>query len=198
MRPMRSLTLCFAGCSGNDSAMQATPSTPNPTTPGLAEALAYVELHRLESRYADVVTRRAWGELADIVRDDCPIVVDVRHTKFELTGPTEYGEFIDGAIQRFSLFEFVLLNMVFRIDAERGVAAARVYMQEMRQNVSDGRRTDAYGVYHDRLERSDDSRWWFAWRHYRSFARTAEPRVDTDFAVFDLPVIPLEEILGGD
>lgn len=175
-----------------------TPTTPVHTTPpdpGLAEAVAYVELQRLESRYADVVTRRAWGELADFVRYDCPIVVDVRHTKFEFTGPTEYGQFIDGAIQRFSLFEFVLLNMVFQIDAQRGVAAARVYMQEIRQNVSDGRRTDAYGVYHDRLERSDDGRWWFARRHYRSFARNAEPRVDTDLDVFDLPVIPLEDIL---
>ena len=173
------------------------PSPDTPLDPGLAEALAYVELQRLESRYADVVTRRAWDELADIVRDDCPIVVDVRHTTFEFTGPTEYGEFIDGAIQRFSVFEFVLLNMVFRIDAPRGVAAARVYMQEIRQNVSDGRRTDAYGVYHDRLERSDDGLWRFARRHYRSFARTAEPRVDTDLDVFDLPAIPLEEILEG-
>ena len=124
-------------------------------------------------------------------------VAYVRHTKFEFTGPTEYGEFIDRAIQRFSLFEFVLLNMVFLIDTERGVAAARVYMQEIRQNVSDGRRTDAYGVYHDRLERSDDGRWWFARRHYRSFARTAEPRVDADIDVFDLPVIDLADILNG-
>ena len=178
--------------------MTPPPSHDKHTDPGLAEAVAYVELQRLESLYADVVTRRAWDELADIVRDDCPIVVDVRHTKFEFTGPTTYGEFIDGAIQRFSVFEFVLLNTVFRIDAQRGVAAARVYMQEIRQNVSDGRRTDAYGVYHDRLERSDDGRWWFARRHYRSFARTAEPRVGTDLDVFDLPVIPLEEILGGD
>lgn len=178
-----------------------TPPPPSHDTspdPGLAEAVAYLELHRLESRYADVVTRRAWGELAELVRADCPIVVDVRHTKFELTGPTEYGEFINRAIQRFSVFEFVLLNMVFLIDTERGVAAARVYMQEIRQNVSDGRRTDAYGVYHDRLERSDDGHWRFARRHYRSFARTAEPRVETDLDVFDLPVIPLEEILGGD
>lgn len=169
-----------------------------PSDPGLAEAVAYVELQRLESRYADVVTRRAWNELADLVRGDCPIVVDVRRTKFEFTGPTAYGEFIDGAIQRFSMFEFVLLNTVMQIDAGRGVAAARVYMQEIRQNVSDGRRTDAYGVYHDRLERDGDGRWWFARRHYRSFARTAEPLVDADLDVFDLPVIPLEEILRGD
>jgi len=174
------------------------PSQDTPADLGPAEAVAYVELQRLERRYADVVTRRAWGELADLVRDDCPIVVDVRHTKFEFTGPTEYGAFIDRAIQRFSLFEFVLLNMVFQIDAQRGVAAARVYMQEIRQNVSDGRCTDAYGVYHDRLEQGSDGRWRFARRHYRSFARTAEPRVDADYDVFDLPVIPLEEILVGD
>ena len=171
------------------------PTTPSPATPGLAEALAYVELQRLQSRYADVVTRRAWGELADFVRADCPIVVDVRHTKFEFTGPTEYGQFIDRQIQRFSLFEFVLLNMVMQIDAGRGIAAARVYMQEIRQNVSDGCRTDAFGVYHDRLERDHDGCWWFARRHYRSFARNAEPRVDTDLEVFDLPVIDLEDIL---
>ena len=173
------------------------PTGPDPTAPGLVVALAYLELHRLESRYADVVTRRAWDELAGFVRSDCLIMVDVRHTKFEFTGPTEYGEFIARQIERFSLFEFVLLNSVFEIDAEHGVAAARVYMQEVRQNVSDGRRTDAYGVYHDRLERGNDGRWWFARRHYRSFARTAEPRVATDFDVFDLPVIDLEDILSG-
>ncbi len=173
------------------------PSQDTPPDPDLAEALAYVELQRLQSRYADVVTRRAWGELADFVRVDCPIVVDVRHKTFEFTGPTEYGEFIDRQIERFSLFEFVLLNSVYHIDTSRGVAAARVYMQEVRQNVSDGHRTDAYGVYHDRLEQGDDGRWWFARRNYRSFARTAEPRVDTDYDVFDLPVIPLEDILGG-
>ena len=97
---------------------------------------------------------------------DCPIVVDVRHKKFELIGPAQYGEFIARQIERFSLFEFVLLNTVMRIDVPAGVAAARVYMQEIRQNVSDGRRTDAYGVYHDRLVRDSAGRWWFAKRHY--------------------------------
>ena len=173
------------------------PSQETPSEPALAEALAYLELQRLESRYADVVTRRAWDELADFVRADCPIVVDVRHKKFEFTGPTEYGQFIDRQLERFSLFQFVLINTVLRIDIASGVAAARVYMQEVRQNVSDGRRTDAYGVYHDRLVRGDDGRWWFARRNYRSFARNAEPRVNTDFDVFDLPVIDLNDILHG-
>ena len=175
------------------------------TTPGSAarsqpggEARTYLEIQRVQSRYADVVTRRAWEELADFVRADCPIVVDVRHTQFELVGPAEYGQFIARQIERFSFFQFVLLNTVLRIDAERGVAAARVYMQEIRQNVSDGRRTDAYGIYHDRLERDGDGRWWYARRHYRSFARTAEPRVDADLEVFDPEPIDLDDILSGD
>lgn len=177
--------------------MAVTPSPAARSEPG-AEARAYLELQRVQSRYADVVTRRAWGELADFVRADCPIVVDVRHTQFELVGPAEYGQFIARQIERFSFFQFVLLNTVLRIDAKRSVAAARVYMQEIRQNVSDGRRTDAYGIYHDRLERDDDGRWWYARRHYRSFARTAEPRVDTDLDVFDLETIDLDDILAGD
>ncbi|MYB03992.1 MAG: nuclear transport factor 2 family protein [Acidimicrobiaceae bacterium] len=162
----------------------------------LAETIEYVALQRLQSRYADVVTRRAWDELAGMVRPGCPIVVDVRHRQFELTGPAQYGEFIARQIERFSLFEFVLLNTVMHIDAPAGVAAARVYMQEIRQNVSDGRRTDAYGVYHDRLERDDDGRWWFAKRHYQSLARTAEPRIATDYDVFDVPGIALKDILN--
>lgn len=163
----------------------------------MAEALARLELQRVQSRYADVVTRRAWDELSSLVRPDCQIVVDTAPTKFELTGPIEYGQFISRQIERFSFFQFVLLNTVFLVDAGRGVAAARVYMQEVRQNVSDGRRTDAYGIYHDRLERGDGGRWWFARRHYRSFARTAEPRIDTDLCVFDLPATDLADILNS-
>ena len=159
-----------------------------------AEDLAYVALRRLQNRYADIVTRRAWTELAEIVQDDCPVVVDVRHTQFEMTGPTELGEFIDRQIQRFDLFHFVILNTVMRIDVAAGTAGARMYINEIRQNRSDGRRTDAYGVYHDRFERDGDGGWWFARRHYQSLARTAEPRVGSDYDVFNPTAIPLDEI----
>ena len=174
--------------------MAATPPGPAARPDPGAEARAYVELRRVQNRYADVVTRRAWGELSDLVRADCPIVVDVRHTQFELTGPVEYGQFIARQIERFDLFHFVILNTVMDIDDEAGTAAARLYMQEIRQNRSDGRRTDAYGVYHDRFERDANGRWWFAKRHYRSFARTAEPRLGSDYDVFDPPAIPLEDL----
>ena len=75
-----------------------------------------------------------------------------------------------------------------------GTAGARMYINEIRQNRSDGRRTDAYGVYHDRFERDGDGGWWFARRHYQSLARTAEPRVGSDYDVFNPTAIPLDEI----
>lgn len=160
----------------------------------LAETVAYAALRRLQNRYADVVTRRAWGELADFVRAECPIVVDARPQCFELTGPVELGQFIGRQLERFEFFQFVVLNTVMRIDLAGGGAAARTYIHEIRQNISDRCRSDAYGVYHDRFERDGAGRWWFAKRHYRSFARTAEPGIDTDLDVFTLPVIPLEDI----
>ena len=160
----------------------------------IAETVAYVALRRLQNRYADIVIRRAWDELGEIVRADCEVVVDVHHTQFQLTGPRELGDFIERQIQRFDLFHFVILNTVMRIDAAAGTAGARLYINEIRQNRSDGRRTDAYGVYHDRFERDGDGRWWFARRHYRSLARTAEPRTARDYEVFNPPAIPLDEI----
>ena len=33
--------------------------------------------------------------------------------------------------------------------------------------------------------------------HYRSFARTAEPRIEADYDVFDLPIIDFEDILSS-
>ena len=75
-----------------------------------------------------------------------------------------------------------------------GTATARMYMQEARQNVDDGRRSDTYGVYHDRFDRDPGGRWWFARRRYRSYARTNPAGSDADLTVFDLPDTPLDEV----
>jgi hypothetical protein len=160
----------------------------------IAEMAAYVALRRLQSRYADIVTRRSWGELAEIMRRDCSVVVDTLDRQFTFVGPDETGDFIARQLEQFSFFEFVVLNTVMDIDVEAGRAGARMYMQEMRQAVSDGRRTDAYGVYHDRLERDAAGRWWFANRNYRSYSRTAEPGSSQDQEVFPLPEVPLRDV----
>ncbi len=159
----------------------------------LAAALDELDVRRLQARYADVVTRRAWSELHDLMRADCRLELDLGDRQLAFAGPAAIGDFIGGQLEQFSFFEFVVLNAVIEVDTGAGVARARMYMQELRQGVADGRRSTTYGVYHDRFERHDD-RWWFARRRYGSYSRTAAPGSPHDQDVFPLPEIPLGEL----
>lgn len=160
----------------------------------LSETIAYIALRRLQNRYADIITRRAWPELHEIMRPDCVVTVDLLDRAFDFDGPQAIGDFIGAQLEQFSFFEFVILNTVMDIDTDAGTATARMYMQEARQTVAEGRRSDTFGVYHDRLDRDPDGRWWFAGRLYRSYARTNPAGADEDLTVFDLPDIDLGEL----
>lgn len=170
-------------------------STPDDST--LAEMVAHSQLRRLQNAYADVVTRRAWPELHQLMRADCVITVNLVDRAIDFNGPQAIGDFIASQLEQFDFFEFVILNSVMEIDANAGVGAARMYMQEARQNVADGKRSDTYGVYHDRFERDTDGRWWFARRFYQSYARTNPEAADADLVVFDVPDLDLADILAG-
>ena len=164
----------------------------------MAETIAYTAIRRVQDRYADIVTRRAWPELADVMRPDCRITVDLLDRAIDFHGPGEIGDFIGGQLEQFDFFEFVILNPVLAIDAEAGRAGARMYMQEARQEIATGRRTDTFGVYHDRFERDADGAWWMARRHYQSYARMNPVGADADLVVFDLPVLDLDALGRGD
>jgi hypothetical protein len=151
------------------------------------ETIAYLAIQRLQNRYADIVTRRSWPELQDLMRTDCVVTVDVIDRGIEFDGPLAIGDFIAAQLEQFDFFEFLILNTVMKIDAGHGTATARMYIQEVRQGVADGRRSDIFGVYHDRFVRDEDGRWWFAERHYRSHARTNSAGSSRDLTVFDLP-----------
>lgn len=159
----------------------------------IAEALDYLDIRRLQNRYADIVTRREWAELHEIMRPDCTLELDLGDESKAFHGPTEIGDFIGGSLEQFSFFEFVILNTVIEVDVAAGTAGGRMYMQELRQNVSDGRRTNAYGVYHDRFERHDD-RWWLTRRRYASFSRTIAPGPENEQVVFPLKPLDLRSL----
>ncbi|GJM39272.1 MAG: hypothetical protein DHS20C19_26390 [Acidimicrobiales bacterium] len=163
-----------------------------------AEAAAYTAVRRTQDRYADIVTRRAWPELDGIMRADCVVTVDLVDRAIDFRGPQAIGDFIAGQLEQFDFFEFVILNTVIEIDARAGRAGARMYMQEARQEIATGRRTDTYGVYHDRFERDEDGRWWFARRHYRSYARTNPAEDEADMVVFGLADFDLAALARGD
>ena len=147
------------------------------------DALAYLAITRLQSAYADVITRREWPELEPLFVPDAPIHVDtVSAPVLELAGAEALGRFVDDAIERFEFFEFVPLNTV--VDVQGDSATARLYMVELRQDADGGRWSNAFGLYQDRYAR-DGERWRFAERHYQSLARTSPATV-----VFPVPASP--------
>jgi hypothetical protein len=160
----------------------------------LAETVEYVAVRRLQNRYADVVTRRAWDELHQIMRPSCSLELDLGDRTMRFDGPGAIGEFIGTELRRFSFFEFVILNTVIDVRLAARTAAGRMYMQELRQDVSDGRRTNAFGVYHDAFQQDTDGRWWIARRRYASYSRTAVEGPENEQVVFDLPVIGLDDL----
>ena len=159
----------------------------------VAETVYYIAVRRLQNTYADIVTRRAWAELPSIMDPGCTLSLDLGDRTRELRGPGEIAEFISGALERFSFFEFVVLNSVVDVNVPDRSATSRLYMTELRQNVSDGRRTNAFGVYHDAMS-CEDGTWRFLRRHYASYSRTAIEGPENEQVVFDLPVIPLDAI----
>ena len=136
------------------------------------DALAYLAITRLQSAYADVVTRRAWSELDVLFVPGAPIHVDtVSNPVIELSGAAELSSFVDGAIARFDFFEFVILSTVVDL-VDESSARGRLYMVELRQDAETGEWSNAFGVYQDRYA-VHDGRWRFAERHYQSLARKA-------------------------
>jgi hypothetical protein len=144
------------------------------------ELLDHLAITRLVGRYADVVTRRAWPELGALFDPTAAVVVDTHSGQpIELFGATAVADFIGRSVERFDFFELIPLNVVTEIEGDD--ATARCYQVEVRQDRASGRRTDAYGLYTDRLVRADGT-WRFAARRYRSLARDG-----ADLTVFDPP-----------
>lgn len=140
------------------------------------ETSDYIAVRRLQDAYADVVTRRAWPELAELFLHDAVVEVDTRTNEpLRFEGPEALGSFIGGAIERFAFFEFVILNtrIVLAPGGDADAANARVYMCELRTDRETGQWINAFGVYHDRYHRVD-GRWWFEHRQYHSLGRDAE------------------------
>jgi hypothetical protein len=140
-------------------------------------ALLEIGVRRLLSRYADVVSRRAWPELESQFAPGCHVVVDRRDLEpIVLDGAHGVGEFVGAAIERFEFFEFTILNAVIDpVAGDTRRATGRLWMCELRQDAASHEWSNAYGVYHDDYAQDPDGAWRFAQRRYHSLARTATP-----------------------
>ncbi|HWC36197.1 MAG TPA: nuclear transport factor 2 family protein [Mycobacteriales bacterium] len=145
-----------------------------------------LELQRLQSAYADVVTRRAWSELDRLFLPDIVVeVATVSAPARSFTGPAEFVGFVSAACERFDHFGFVILNSVVEVTGDN--AKARIFMCEIRHHTAEDEWSTAYGVYSDTYRKVDGT-WWFAERHYRSLARTG-PQAGIFGVPADLPPI---------
>ena len=113
-----------------------------------------LELERLQSAYADVVSRRAWSELERLFLPDITVEVDtVTSPAKTFTGPAEFIAFVGAACERFDHFQFVILNSV--IDVAGDDANGRIFMCEIRHhdelrsqsNRAEEEWSTAYGLY---------------------------------------------------
>ena len=143
------------------------------------ETIDYIAICRLQAAYADAVTRREWAELDEQFVPGAEVVVDtVTAAPIQLVGPGAVGDFIGGAVERFEFFELVILNTTVEVPygGDPDTARARLFTCELRQDRSNGRWTNAFGVYHDEYTRID-GRWRFARRRYQSLARTGRAEI---------------------
>jgi ketosteroid isomerase-like protein len=132
-----------------------------------------VAIDALQRAYADGVTRRDWEAVRALFRPDDTLSLDLGDRPGrDLAGPRAITDFIGPAMERFTFFQFVILNSHVELwpDCDIDAATARMTMCELR--VADGARTDSFGRYDDTYARTDDG-WRFATRRYRSLARFA-------------------------
>ncbi|MBK7321903.1 MAG: nuclear transport factor 2 family protein [Candidatus Microthrix sp.] len=140
-----------------------------------------VALGQLNAAYADVITRRAFNELGELLLPDCVVHLDlVSAPARDLVGPEALAGMLRSALERFDHFMLVIRNSVVEADVDEcGVverATGRMFISEIRHDRSTGAWEETHGMYEDDYLRVD-GRWWFAERHYRSLARNANGAV---------------------
>lgn len=140
----------------------------------------HVAIGALQAAYGDAVTRRDWPAVVALFDPDATVTLDLGRGGSRVLGPVELVAFVEGAIERFDLFLFTILNRVV-LDLDGDDATGRVWLAEIRQD-DEGVASTAYGRYDDTYRRTGGT-WRFARRHYRSVARTAPPGAAASFEV---------------
>jgi hypothetical protein len=134
----------------------------------------YVAITRLQSAYADCVTRRAWAELDGLFRPDATLVASAGDDATTVEGPGAIGALIDAAVKHLDVIFFTNLNTTIELaaDGDDSQARGRTYIRELHYARKQTVAKEIYGVYLDRYVRVD-RRWWFAARAWHALTRTA-------------------------
>ncbi|MCU1371051.1 MAG: hypothetical protein JWO77_2245 [Ilumatobacteraceae bacterium] len=144
--------------------------------PELDALLDHSSIDRLQRAYADGVSRRDWEQVRGLFLPDATISLDlVTRPAVQIEGPQALTDFVSGAIERFSFFQFVILNSHIEASAADPAAAkARMFMCELRLEDGGRKRDESFGLYRDTYRKTEEEGyggWRFASRWYRSVAR---------------------------
>jgi hypothetical protein len=125
----------------------------------------------LYSAYADLMSRRAYAELAEIFLPDTAVVVELPSHTREIRGPEAFGEFVAQRIAHLAFFQFVNLNVLVDLagDEPHDRASARLHFCELHHDAADGGMRVLHGLYQDGFAKRDD-RWWFVRRRFTPLA----------------------------
>jgi hypothetical protein len=142
------------------------------------DSQAYLAITRLQSRYADIVTRRAWDEMGEIATGDARFTFDLRIGEpLVFIGPVALATFGAGATAGFSFYEYLPLNTVVDVTGPTA-ATGRFYSLEIGVEKASGRWTEFYGLYHDDYV-VDGGRWRFAARAFQTVSVRSGTEVDS-------------------
>lgn len=145
-------------------------------------AADHAAISTLQRRYADVVSRQAFGELGELFRPDIHLFMELPgHTK-EVVGPDAFGEYVAKRIAHLEFFQFVITNTVVDVADGADTATGRTWFHELHQSAETHRLVYLYGLYRDEFARID-GRWWFTQRRFAPLAMTS-PADDRDLDVF--------------
>jgi SnoaL-like domain len=142
------------------------------------ESACYVAIARLHRTYADIATRGAWTELSDVATPDVRFSFDTHSGKvIEVNGLREFTQASIKMTEGFTWYELIPLNFVLSV-ASNETAEGRSYVLELNQGRNTDRCNEFYGVYQDQYVVFEE-RWRFARRHYQTYGRRTDGRLQS-------------------
>lgn len=149
----------------------------------------YIAIRRLQDRYADTCSRRAWSEFPGLFVPESSVTLSLGDRQLVFQGPDAFADFIDEQLRQFSFFQFVIRNSVIDLGGARDPdsATGRMWISEFRCHTDDQHWSTIFGLYQDHYRRTPDG-WRFERRLYNSLARPDEG------IVFDVADIDFDQI----
>jgi hypothetical protein len=142
-----------------------------------SETDSYLAIERLQRAYADISTRSAWDEVPRLLTPDAHISFDTRSgAPLEIHGSVQFAEFGAKMKGAFAFYEYIPLNFVVSFNTD-GTAQGRTYSLEVAEDAKSGTWLEFYGTYDDEYALHDGT-WRFSRRHYRTYGRRTDGRLE--------------------